>query len=375
MLNKKYHRYTGDESMLAELKKKSIMRAIPLVLLFVIAGGVLFAAEFSNIKSLLRGHVKFETLLPDEINGDLIVEASINANFGAYMEEYSKNTKTNVTRTTDIYYVIWTGDDDSEDYRYMGIKVPASYGGQMDRMAEATYNYEMSDTIYFTGAVNKMSSEEYQYFREYFQESDWTDEEIDEYTLPYYISVGALTGGAATSAYVIFGIGIALIVFGVIILLYALSGGDVKAFQKETATLGMSEMELEAEYAGARVMIQKDNLRIGRRLIFYMTGRRTRVIVNDKIVWAYQQSTTHRTNGIKTGTTYEILVYLLNEKKARRINVPGEEKAGEVLQYMYENIPTAVVGYTDELVSLFNKDYQGFLNLRYHNASGQDMPQ
>ena len=361
--------------MLAELKKKSIMRAIPLVLLFVIAGGVLFAAEFSNIRSLLRGHVKFETLLPDEINGDLIVEASINANFGAYMEEYSKNTKTNVTRTTDIYYVIWTGDDDSEDYKYMGIKVPASYGGQMDRMAEATYNYEMSDTIYFTGAVNKMSSEEYQYFREYFQESDWTDEEIDEYTLPYYISVGALTGGAATSAYVIFGIGIALIVFGVIILLYALSGGDVKAFQKEAATLGMSEMELEAEYAGARVMIQKDNLRIGRRLIFYMTGRRTRVIVNDKIVWAYQQSTTHRTNGIKTRTTYEILVYLLNEKKARRINVPGEEKAGEVLQYMYENIPTAVVGYTDELLSLFNKDYQGFLNLRYHNVSGQDMPQ
>ena len=205
--------------MLAELKKKSIMRAIPLVLLFVIAGGVLFAAEFSNIRSLLRGHVKFETLLPDEINGDLIVEASINANFGAYMEEYSKNTKTNVTRTTDIYYVIWTGDDDSEDYKYMGIKVPASYGGQMDRMAEATYNYEMSDTIHFTGAVNKMSSEEYQYFREYFQESDWTDEEIDEYTLPYYISVGALTGGAATSAYVIFGIGIARIVFGVIILL------------------------------------------------------------------------------------------------------------------------------------------------------------
>ena len=327
--------------MLAELKKKSIMRAIPLVLLFVIAGGVLFAAEFSNIRSLLRGHVKFETLLPDEINGDLIVEASINANFGAYMEEYSKNTKTNVTRTTDIYYVIWTGDDDSEDYKYMGIKVSASYGGQMDRMAEATYNYEMSDTIHFTGAVNKMSSEEYQYFREYFQESDWTDEEIDEYTLPYYISVGALTGGAATSAYVIFGIGIALIVFGVIILLYALSGGDVKAFQKEAATLGMSEMELEAEYAGARVMIQKDNLRIGRRLIFYMTGRRTRVIVNDTIVWAYQQSTTHRTNGIKTGTTYEILVYLLNEKKARRINMPGEEKAGEVLQYMYENIPTA----------------------------------
>ena len=44
MRNKKYHRYTGDESMLAELKIKSIMRAIPLVILFVIAGDVLLAA-------------------------------------------------------------------------------------------------------------------------------------------------------------------------------------------------------------------------------------------------------------------------------------------------------------------------------------------
>ena len=364
----------GDKSMLAELKKKSIMRAIPLMLIFVVAGGVLVAAEFSNMKSLLRGHVKFETLLPDEINGDLIVEASINTNFGAYMEEYSKNTKTNVTRTTDIYYVIWTGDDDSEDYRYMGIKVPASYGGQMDRMAEATYNYEMSDTIHFPGAVNKMSSQEYQYFKEYFEESDWTDEEIEEYTLPYYISVGALTGGAATSAYVIFGIGAALIFVGIIIMIYSLLGGDMKAFKKEAAALGMSEMELESEYGSARVMIKKDNLRIGRRLTFYMGGRKTHIISNDKIVWAYQQSTTHRTNGIKTGTTYELLIYLLNEKKVRHINMPGEEKAGEILQYMYENMPTAVVGYTDELMSLFRKDYQGFLNLRYHNTTEQSMP-
>ena len=54
--------------------------------------------------------------------------------------------------------------------------------------------------------------------------------------------------------------------------------------------------------------------------------------------------------------------------------MPGEEKAGEILQYMYENMPAAVVGYTDELMSLFRKDYQGFLNLRYHNTTEQSMP-
>lgn len=360
--------------MLAKLKKKSISRAIPLVLMLVIAGGVLLGLEFSNLKSLLRGHVKFETLLPEEINGDLIVDASINANFGAYMEEYSKNTKTQVTRTTDIYYVIWTGDDDSEDYRYMGIKVPASYGNRMDKMAEATYNYEISDTIYFSGAVNKMSSEEYEYFREYFLDSDWTEEEIEEYTLPYYISVGALTGGSATSVYIFFGLGAALLAIGIILLIYSLAGGDLGVFKKEMAALGISEMEVESEYESAKVLVRKDDLRIGRRLSFYIRGRQPHVVLNDKIVWAYQQSITHRTNGIKTGTTYEILLYQLNEKKAGHIYVPNEKAAGEALQYMYETMPKAVVGYSDELMSLFKKDYQGFLNLRYYNTAAQEMP-
>lgn len=354
--------------MLQELKKKSIVKALPAVIILLIAGIALIIAEFSNFRSLMKGHVQFELLEPDEINGDLIVDASIDVNFGGFMEEYEENTKTHIRRTTDMYYIIWTGNEDSIDYRYMGIKVPVSYKAQMEMMADATAEYEYSDPISFSGAVNKMSSQEYQYFKEYFEEMGWTKEEIDDYTLPYYINVGALTGGAATTVYVVLGIGVVLILIGIFMLVNALTGGKLKTFEKEIEASGLSLADVEYEYESAKVFYKRTDLRIGSRCFFYIVGNQPHMIANDKVVWAYQQNTTHRTNGIKTGTSYEILVYCLDSKKTAHVYIPNENVGGEVLKYMNQIMPKAVVGYSDELVSLFRKDYQGFLQLRYYRT-------
>lgn len=353
--------------MLEKLKKKSIMKTLPGVIILFIAGIVLLGMEVSNFKSLMKGHVKFESLEPDEINADLIVDASIDVNFGGFMEEYEENTKTHLRRTTDVYYIIWTGDEDSEDYKYMGIKVPASYESRMDKMAEATANYEYSDAIAFSGAVNKMTSQEYQYFKKYFEESGWTEEEIEDYTLPYCISVGALTGGAATSVYVILGIGLVLIILGLVMLIHALTGGKLKSFKKEIEASGLSEADIEYEYESAKVFHKRTDLRIGSRCIFYVSDK-PHMIVNDRIVWAYQQTTTHRTNGIKTGTSYAILVHCLESKKTAHVFVPNAKAGEEVLEHMNRTMPKAVIGYSDELADLFRKDYQGFLQLRYYRT-------
>ena len=193
--------------MLEKLKKKSILKSLPTVIILLAVGIVLLVLEFSNVKSMIRGHVVFESLAPEEINSDLIVDVTLYDNFGCYMEEYEENTKTHSKRTTDLYYVIWTGDEYAEDFRYMGIKVPASDENAMEKMADASYYGEYSDPIKYSGAINKMKPEEYKYFKEYFIESGFSEDEIDEWTLPYYISVGALTGSTATSAWVIVGIG------------------------------------------------------------------------------------------------------------------------------------------------------------------------
>lgn len=350
--------------MLEELKKKSIKKTLPLAIILFLCGVGLIAMEASNFVSVLRGHVAFETLKPDEINGSLIVDASINANFGAYMEKYEKNTKTNYTRTTDLYYVIWTGDDNAVDFKYMGIKVPVSYRNKMEAMADATFNYEYSKPINFSGAINKMSSKEYEYFKEYFLESGFTEEEFEEYTLPYYISVGALIGGAATTVYVIAGFGVLLVLIAVLYFVYALRGGNLKKMKQEILDSGYSEDNVAADYAGA-VVFQKDSLRIGRLFTYFTIGNKPHAILNSKVVWAYQKTTTHRTNGIKTGTTYEVIYYLY-DKKTFNVSVPGEQAAAEILQHMSQTMPWVVLGYNDDLNKMYRKDYQNFLELRYN---------
>ncbi len=356
--------------MLEKLKKKSIIKSLPAALILLVTGIALFGAEISNMKSLLRGHVVFESLAPEEINGDLIVDVTLYDNFGCYMEQYEENTKTHARHTTDLYYVIWTGDENAQDFRYMGIKVPASDEYKMEEMAEATYYGEYSDPIKYSGAVNKMTSEEYEYFKEYFLESDFTEEELDDWTLPYYINVGALTGGAATSAWIIAGLGGALFLAGVFLLVLALTGGKLKTFKKELAQAGFEEGSVDYEYEGARLFNKKSDFRVGRRLTFFLIGSKPHVVANDKLVWVYQSTTTHRTNGIKTGTTYAVMLRTF-DKKSFTVAVSNEGEAQEALQYISQTIPGAVVGYDDELNKMYQRDFQNFLQLKY-NQRGQD---
>lgn len=354
--------------MLEKLKKKSIVKKLPTIIILIIVGLGLIGLEFWGIIALMRGHVEFETLEPEEISRGLVVDASIAYNFGGFMEKYEENTSTHVTRTTDVYYVICTGNENSKDSKYMAIKVPASDEWDMEQMAENTYNGLYSEPISYSGAINKMSSKEYQYFKEWFMEGGWTEDEVEEYTLPYYISVGALTGGAASSVYFFVAIGLILILNGVIMLIYVLTGKSLGAFKKQIAETGLSDMDVEREYEGAKLFNKRNDLRIGKRITFFMIGNKPQLIVNDQIVWAYQQTTTHRTNGIKTGTSYGILIYQLNSKKNFSISVPNANAALEILQYMNETMPKAVIGYSDDLSKLYRKNKQEFLQLRYYRV-------
>ena len=357
--------------MFDKLKKKSIKKSLFSVILLVAIGLVLIGVEFSNLKSLINGHVKFESLAPDEITEDLIVDASINVNFGCFAEYYEENTETHVTRTTDLYYVIWTGDEDDEEFRYMGIKVPVSDESAMEAMAEATYYYEETETIEYSGAINKMNDEEYQYFKEYFLDSGFTEDELDEWILPYYISVGALTGGAAVTVYVIFGIGALLVLLGILRLVLALNGGGLKTFKKELEAAGYSETDVEFDYEGATVFDEKNGIRIGRKLTYFMIGSKPHAVPNDKLVWAFQRTITHRTNGIKTGTTYEVVLNNY-DKKEYHVSVAKENISLEILQYIGQNMPWVVVGYNDDLNRLYRKEYQNFLELCYNKARQEE---
>ena len=151
--------------MLEQLKKKGIKKSLPLIIMLLLIGIGLICLEAANIKALIAGSKEFKRLLPEDIKDHVMVDASIDVNFGCYMEEYEENTKTHITRSTYNYYVIWTGDDYAEDFRYMGIKVPHSEEKTMEAMAEAYFNYESFEPVQYSGMILKMPDEDYKYFK------------------------------------------------------------------------------------------------------------------------------------------------------------------------------------------------------------------
>ena len=91
-------------------------------------------------------------------------------------------------------------------------------------------------------------------------------------------------------------------------------------------------------------------------------------IPNSKILWAYQNTTTHRTNGIKTGVTYSVMIYVDGRKDAFNIGVPDETTAQNMLTRINDTLPWVVVGYSDDLKKTFSKDRAQFLELRYNTV-------
>lgn len=350
--------------MFENLKKKSIKKVLVVSIIFMAVGFLFVAFQISDLLTLMKGHKKFEELQVNEIKQNIIVDTTTEINFGAFLEEYEENTSTHVTRTTDMYYVIWTGDMDDIEYRYMAIKVPASDIPRMDAMAEVSFYGETSEPIHFSGTIKKMNNEEWRYFKEYFEEWGMTEEDMEAFLIPYYIEAGALVGSDATFVYVLLVFGLVLMAMGVIFLVTTANGSTLKSIKKELEDCGITEDSAEAEYEEARIY---DDMRIGNRLIFYMNGSTPHVMPIDKLVWAYQNTTTHRTNGIKTGTTYSVVLSTI-EKKTISVSVPSENIAIDALQDIKQNLPWAIVGYSDDLRKMYNKEFENFLGLHYNKV-------
>lgn len=361
--------------MFEELKKRSIKKRMFPAILLLIIGGAALVFLFPKVMGVMKGNVAFETLTPDEIKANMLVDVTLDANFGCYIEEYEENTQTHYTRTTDLYYVIWTGDENAADYRYMGIKVPVSDEKKMEAMAEATYYNEPCDPIKYYGEIQKMPDEDYEFLREYFMGAGLTEEEFEEYTLPYFINTRVVPENSIAVTCVFAFAALVLVIMGSWMIISAVNGGRLKAIKKELADAGFGEAEADLEYQGARIILKPDDFRIGRRLTFFMIGSKPHVLLNDEIVWAYQKTTTHRTNGIKTGTTYSIVLNTIDKKKYEsqnvftkrqsEISVAGEQKALETLEYIGQTMPWVLLGFDNDLSRLYNKDCKSFLDIQY----------
>lgn len=353
--------------MFEELKKKIMKSSLLWSVILIIAGLGLAGWNAMNAFYAATGYVDFTQLAPDRIKSQL-VDFDLTENFGCYLEAYEENTKTHQTRTTHYYYLIWTGDENATDWRYMSIKVPASYGDRMDAITENTYNEIASDPIRFSGQIKKLDDEEDYYFKSYLRDLGLTDEDIEAGTIPYYINVFASKTSMNVVYIALFALGAFLLVFGIFRIAKVAGGSSLKKLRKDIAAAGYSESMVDSDYRSARSFDKKGTLKMGRLMTYYISGSDARAIPNNKIMWAYQNTVTHRTNGVKTGTTYNVMIFDEITPKGHTFPVANESIAQDMLTLINTMLPWVVVGYSDELKKLYNKDRSQFLQLRYNTC-------
>ena len=224
--------------MFDALKKTSIKNCLIIAVICLLAGGALIVWQGKGAFYAVTGYKNFESLAPEQIKGQL-VEAHISENFGYYLEEYEKDKNTGRTTTKFLYYIIWTGDENATDYRYMTIKVPVSYRSRMNDMAEAYQNGTSVEPITFYGEIKKLDEEENDYFESTLTGLGWTQQEIADGTLPYYINVFASKSSMDGIAIVLSLVGAALIVFGLVRGIKAFTGGYLKKIKEEIVLSGI----------------------------------------------------------------------------------------------------------------------------------------
>lgn len=357
--------------MIEELKKKCFKKSLPLSIILIIAGLVLTIWNASSAFYALAGLAKFEDLKPEKIGGQL-VEADINIVWDCYLKEGTKNTSTNRTTYNYYWYIIATGDEYELDYRYMAIKVPTADRKKMDAIMDYYYDYGIpsSDSLEVAGKIKKLSGKYYNYFHDFFiEDCEFTEEQFKERAIPYYIDVNK-SMDTLKYGYVFLVVGgLALVLWGILRIVKGAKGSFLDRFIHDYQSVGLTDSAIESDLTSATSYTKQGDIKIGRLCTYYgLNGSEPRAIPNGKIMWAYQNTTTHRTNGIKTGVTYSVMIFADGYKNSFNIGVPNEATAQDILKKMNEIFPWVVVGYSEDLRKMFNKDRAQFLQLRYNTV-------
>ncbi len=323
--------------MFEELKKKILKSSLFGSIIMIVIGLGLAGWFAMDAFYAITGYADFSQLSPDQLNNQL-VEVNLTDNYGCYLEAWEKNTKTNQTKTTHYYYVILAGDEYSAtDWCYVSVKVPASYGSKMDAMTENTYNELDSEPLYLAGQIKKLDAEETSYFQGFFRDAGFSDDEIAEMTLPYYIQCFSSKASMNFVFIAAFAVGAFLLIFGIFRIAKVAGGSSLKKLRKDIESAGYSESMIDSDFRNAKSFDKKGTLKMGRLMTYYISG--SNVMIFDEIT-----------------------------PKGHTFAVANESIAQDMLTLINTMLPWVVVGYSDELKKLYNKDRSQFLQLRYNTC-------
>ena len=349
--------------MFQELKKKSWKKSILATIIILAVAVLIWLNSLDGVFDLIMGPQTLEEIEVEDINSQY-VETDIYFVMDCFAEYVTKSSQTNIERTQWLYYIIPVGDEE-----YMAVRVNPAVGDILDDICDETWDYLSGyangtyTTYHMTGKITRMSGEELTHYYNWFEEAGFTQAEIDQYALPYMIQ-NNMVGGAVFSAgvpeaIVPFAIvGLLFFVWGVVRIVKAATGGyqkNIKNFILKNP--GISGEMVSADYAAAEDL---GAMKIGRLFTVFNKGKKSYILKNEEIAWAYLQRTTHRRNGVHTGTTYAVVLRTM-DKKMYTIGLANEDMVMRALEQYAIVAPGAVLGYSEDRKKAYNADVASFV--------------
>ena len=211
-----------------------------------------------------------------------------------------------------------------------------------------------------SGTIHRMDSQSERYYHEVVGYSDM-DAETQANMLSLVLEEGKIGEKDLPTICLFAGGGLLLILLGLFFTIRALTGGYQKSIKTYCAQQGDPEIAMErveAFYQGAE---QLNGLRMGDDLLMFQAGATTHLVPVQSVVWAYQQTTQHRTNGIPTGKSHALLLSLDTGKQM--VWGMQETQANELLAAFAQRYPAILLGYRKDWADLYRKDLVSFCEM------------
>lgn len=355
--------------LLQELRKKSLRRALPgSVLLVIVALAVFLIFDGPALLRTQGLQPDVSATSPDTLSGQY-AGVELHLIYDSYLYTGSSNVEADATSKS---YIIETAGG------YMGLELPQRYLDQADALLEASSSYfgggaAPTDSFVVFGTVLPMDSTDLSYYHETVG-YDEGSAEFQAMFSPYYLKVGYLSANTAvsTAAFTSTLAG-CLLLYAVLRVVWAAFGWNQKKFLRVVDEIGDREAVLEQ----LTLLFEGDGLlpclRLNEDFFFYWQGNRPMLLACNQILWAYQQTTQHRTNWVPTGKSYALIVALAD---GSRHAIPM--KAAQVpaaLEGLEQILAGIVLGYDDALDRSFRADRSAFPRSQTGCAAARPTPQ
>ncbi|MBR6626447.1 MAG: hypothetical protein IKL04_00505 [Lachnospiraceae bacterium] len=348
-----------------KLKKAIFGKCMKKIIINLIVGSIFLAMGIPAWKAYKTDAVDFESLDFSKNLSGTYVKGTLEFVYDCYCEETQNN------KVSSRYYIIDAGDE-----HYMSLHVVKSDLDEIEALMQASWDYmdgkSTLDTLLehryeFEGVISSLASDTLIYYNQYMAECGIMPTKQQTTFLPYTLEFQTKT--SRLIFFSAFGITAGIFYLIALIRLLGLFTGfytrAIKKYIKNSTNPTATKEKVEHFLQNTNLL---HDVYCNEDFICGFHGCSAMIGETRKIVWAYQFTINHKYAGIFTyKKENSLMVYFHDSYFAHMgFDIKKALHVSQLIGRLSRYCPWMIEGYSDELLNMYTKDRNAFLNLRYN---------